>query len=235
LLTAIGAKINIGVEKENAVVYDITVPRFNQERVHITRRVAELLRPFGIDPELVDCSPVLNIESEKISGRVGFNVSSRTEDRSAPPEACAEIALGILDRGLHASSPMLEVLVFAAPNDRARGETVVTLANDPRISLAKKTASFGEFAKQIASCEYLITVDTSVIQIAASAKIPMLLLFKPMPGEHPWTPVGVPFEIYTQYPKLASLESQPVLDLFSKLVTQHSQATIAAQEITSEC
>jgi ADP-heptose:LPS heptosyltransferase len=216
LIAAIGAKLNIGVEKENAVVYDITVPRFSQERVHITRRVAELLRPFGIDPETVDRSPILKIESRKVAGRIGFNVSSRSEDRSAPPAACAEIARGVLGQGFQ------EVVVFAAPNDRMRGETVVTMGNDSRIYLAEKTASFSEFAEQIASCEYLITVDTSVIQVAAAAKIPMLLLFKPMPGEHPWTPVGVSFEIYTQHPRLESLEPEPVLALFSKLVDRNS-------------
>jgi ADP-heptose:LPS heptosyltransferase len=221
LLTAIGAKLNIGVEKENAVVYDITVPQLSQEHVHITRRVAELLQPFGIDPASVDCSPVLNIKATRITGRVGFNVSSRTEDRCAPPGASAAIACEMLTLGFH------EVLIFTAPNDRARGEAVVTLAKDSRIHLAEKASSFSTFAEQIASCEYLITVDTSVIQIAASVGIPMVLLFKPMPGEHPWTPIGVPFEIHTQFPELSALEPQPVLALFKRLIVRVEEAKIS--------
>jgi hypothetical protein len=48
----------------------------------------------------------------------------------------------------------------------------------------------------------------------------MVLLFRPMSDEHPWTPVGVPFEIHTQYPALDALEPQPVLKLFRKLIAE---------------
>ena len=214
LLSQIGAKLRVGIEKENSVVYDITVPRPSQTEVHITERVAKLLRPFGIDPATVDRRPRLNLNVQRQKGRVGLNVSSRTVDRSAPASASAEIARGALALGFS------EVIVFAAPHDRSRGEETVQIANDPRINLAEQKPTFSEFAEQIASCEYLITVDTSVIQIAAAAGIPMVLMFKPMSDEHPWTPVGVPYEFYTQHPSLASLEPQPVLDLFKKLIAR---------------
>jgi len=214
LISQIGAKISVGIQKENSVVYDITVPRASQTEVHITERVAELLRPFGIDPATVDRRPQLNLPAKRQIGRIGLNVSSRTVDRSAPASASAEIARGVVDLGFP------EVLVFTAPHDRLRGEETVHLANDKRINLAQGKPTFAEFAEQIASCEYLITVDTSVIQIAAAAGIPMVLMFRPMSDEHPWTPVGVPFEIYTQYPSLAVLEPQAVLDLFKKLIGQ---------------
>jgi ADP-heptose:LPS heptosyltransferase len=214
LLSKIGAKINVGIQKENSVVYDITVPRPSQTEVHITERVAELLRPFGIDPATVDRRPRLNLKIQRQKGRIGLNVSSRTADRSAPANASAKIATCVLELGFS------EVVVFAAPHDRQRGKETVQLANDPRIHLAESKPTFAEFAKQIASCEYLITVDTSVIQVAAAAGIPMVLMFKPMYDEHPWTPIGVPFEIHTQYPSLEALEPQPVLDLFKKLIAR---------------
>jgi ADP-heptose:LPS heptosyltransferase len=216
LLAFIGAKINIGIAKENDVMYDIVVPRPSQTEVHITERVAELLRPFGIDPALVDKRPRLNITAKRLKGRVGLNVSSRTPDRSAPSQASAEIAHGALALGFS------EVVVFSAPHDRIRGEETVLRTKDPRIHEAPRVKDLTEFANQIASCEYLITVDTSVIQIAASVGIPMVLLFRPMSDEHPWTPVGVPFEIYTQYPGLSALEPQPVLALFEKLISRQN-------------
>ncbi|HET6402070.1 MAG TPA: glycosyltransferase family 9 protein [Candidatus Kapabacteria bacterium] len=212
LLSRIRAKVSIGVAKENSVVYDITVPRPSQTEVHITERVAELLRPFGIDPKTVDKRPRLRLNAMRQMGRIGLNVSSRTEDRSAPPAASADIAKGVLELGFS------EVLVFAAPHDRARGEETVRLAGDTRVHFAEEMPTFAEFAEQIATCEYLITADTSVIQIAAAAGIPMVLMFRPMYDEHPWTPVGIPFELYTQYPALAALEPQPVLLLFKKLM-----------------
>jgi ADP-heptose:LPS heptosyltransferase len=227
LISQIGAKISIGIQKENSVVYDITVPRPSQMDVHITDRVAELLRPFGIDPVEVDRRPQLNLPAKRQMGRIGLNVSSRTADRSAPSLASAEIARGIIELGFS------EVIVFAAPHDRLRGEETVQLANDKRIGLAQSKPTFVEFAEQIASCEYLITVDTSVIQIASAASIPMVLMFKPMNDEHPWTPVGVPFEIYTQYPSLAALEPQPVLTLFIHLLGRTTPSISIASERTS--
>jgi heptosyltransferase III len=214
LLSQIGAKIRVGIEKENSVVYDITVPRPSQTEVHITKRVAELLRPFGIDPASVDRKPRLNLSAKRQKGRIGLNVSSRTADRSAPASASAEIARGVLELGFS------EVIVFAAPHDRLRGEETVQLANDLRVLLAESKPTFAEFAEQIATCEYLITVDTSVIQIAAAAEIPMVLMFRPMSDEHPWTPIGVLFEIHTQYPSLTALEPQAILDLFKKLIAR---------------
>ena len=212
LLSLIRAKVSIGVEKENSVVYDITVPRPSQMDVHITERVAELLRPLGIDPKTVDKHPKLKLSAIRQIGRIGLNVSSRTADRSLPPKASAEIARGVLALGFP------EVLVFAAPHDRERGEETIRMANDPRVRFADKAETFAAFAEQIATCEYLITADTSVIQIAAAAGIPMVLLFRPMSDEHPWTPIGVPFELHTQYPSLTALEPQPVLLLFKKLI-----------------
>jgi ADP-heptose:LPS heptosyltransferase len=227
LLSQIGAKINVGIQKENSVVYDITVPRPSQMDVHITERVAELLRPFGIDPATVDRRPRLNLSIQRQKGRIGLNVSSRTADRSAPGPASAEIAKDVLALGFS------ELLVFAAPHDRLRGEETVLLANDSRIHLAESKPTFAEFAEQIASCEYLITVDTSVIQVAAAAGIPMVLMFRPMSDEHPWTPVGVPFEIYTQYPSLEALEPQPVITLFKRLLERTIPSiSIAAKNVS---
>ncbi len=51
----------------------------------------------------------------------------------------------------------------------------------------------------------------------------MVLLFRPMPGEHPWTPVSVPFEIHTQYPSLEALEPQPVIDLLKRLMDRQEK------------
>ncbi len=106
LLALAGARITLGVEKENSVVYDVTVPKFSRESVHITERVAELLRPLGIDPTLVDKSPRLKLSATRRKKRMGLNVSSRTPERCAPAKASAEIARQVLAIGFD------EVLVF---------------------------------------------------------------------------------------------------------------------------
>jgi ADP-heptose:LPS heptosyltransferase len=125
-----------------------------------------------------------------------------------------------------------EVLVFAAPKDIRRGEETVRIADDPRVKLVTDAPSFREFGERIASCEFFVTVDTSAIQLAAAANVPMVLMFRPMPGEHPWTPAGAAFEIHTQYPSLAMLESKPVLDLVRKLRSKTGTETMQAAHRT---
>ncbi len=214
LMALSGAKIRLGVQKENATVYDITVPQFSQYSRHVTERVAEMLRPLGIDPETVDRRPRLKINYKRVKGRVGINVSARTSERSAPPEAMAKIAQGVLEMGID------EVIVFSAPHDRERGEKTVRLANNPSIQEAPSVSNFTKFAEQVASCEYLISVDTSITQIASATGLPMVLLLRSEIDQYPWIPIGSPFEIHRQHPDMKTLEPQPVLNLFKKLIAR---------------
>ncbi len=219
-----GATIRLGVAKENSAVYTVTVPQFSQYSRHVTERVAELLRPLGIDPSTVDKRPVLSIQSRKVPGRVGINVSARTADRSAPPEAMARIAQGVLERGFK------EIIVFSAPNDRNRGSKTVQLASDLRVREADRTSRFVEFAEQVASCEYLITVDTSITQIAAAVGIPLVLLLRSEIDQFPWIPIGIPYELYRQAPDLEALEPQPVLALFHRLMERTSTSEAVSEK-----
>jgi ADP-heptose:LPS heptosyltransferase len=221
LISMCGAATKIGFEKENSSVYDIAVPRIDMERYHVARRTAELLRPFEIDAEGVSLKPELRLNAPRIQGRVGFNVSARVPQRCAPVTASIEIVRGILEHGFR------EVVIFAAPNDMERGEAIVAGVNDRRVHLADKGMNFTEFAESVASCEYLITTDTSTTQIAAAAGLPTVVLLNPTPGEHAWTPMGVAFESYTQFPALENLESQPVLALFRRLVERVSNPVTA--------
>jgi ADP-heptose:LPS heptosyltransferase len=221
LISLCGATMKIGFEKENAAVYDIVVPRIDMEQYHVARRTAELLRPFVIAPESVDLKPELALDAPRIEGRVGFNVSARIPERCAPIAGSIEIVRGILELGFR------EIVIFAAPNDMERGEGIVAGINDRRVHLADKGMNFTEFAESVASCEYLITTDTSTTQIAAAAGLPTVVLLNPTPGEHAWTPMGVPFESYTQFPALENLESQPVLALFRRLVERVTTSVTA--------
>lgn len=222
LLAAAGARVTVGVQKENAISYDITVPRLSNTEYHVSDRIAELLRPFGIEPHTVQKQPKLNLHASKAQGRVGLNVSGRVPERSLPPEPSARIAEGLIDYGMD------EVVIFCAPHDRWRGEAVAESARDSRIRLASHTSSFKEFAEHVATCEYILTVDTSIIQIAAAANIPVLLLFNAgAEGAYPWYPIGVPYEIHEQFPNLGSLEPEPVLALFKQLIAKHTIASAA--------
>ncbi|MBE0557477.1 MAG: glycosyltransferase family 9 protein [Proteobacteria bacterium] len=45
------ARWRIGLGKENSYALDVAVPLKSQRDVHIVERVAQLLRPFGVDPD----------------------------------------------------------------------------------------------------------------------------------------------------------------------------------------
>jgi ADP-heptose:LPS heptosyltransferase len=214
LIQRIHPKVAIGIEKENAVMYDIVVPRLDRENVHIARRIAELLRPLGIDPDTVPLQPSLNIQRrDPIPGRVGLNVSAGSVSRYAPAETYAKIALGIIQE-----PSTKEVEVLSAPGDSEFAQRIVALANHPKIFKAQSTFSLSEFGAEVSTCEVLVTPDTSIVHLGAAVGVPMVVIYAPIPdGLQYWTPIGVPYEMMVQRPSLEALEPEPVLSLFRQL------------------
>ena len=47
-----GARWNVGIAKDNNYVYDIRVPMLSRREAHIVDRIAQLLIPFHIDPNV---------------------------------------------------------------------------------------------------------------------------------------------------------------------------------------
>lgn len=217
LISRIKPRYAIGIEKENAVVYDILVPRIDRNVNHISRRIAELLRPLGIDPESIDPQPRLNVQRKPvIKGRLGINISAGTESRWAPEAVYAEIAKEALT-----SERWKEIVILAEPRDADKAASVVSLASDPSIRILPPTKSFEDFASNLSTCEALITPDTSVVHLAAALNIPQVVIYAPIPaGLHYWTPSGVLYEMMVQSPNLASLEPPSVIALLRKLETK---------------
>jgi ADP-heptose:LPS heptosyltransferase len=214
LMASIKPKHAIGIEKENAVVYDVLVPRLDREANHISARIAELLHPLGIDPKSVDAKPQLKIERrKKVTGRLGINISAGTESRWAPEAVYAEIARQSLTSGR-----WTEVAILAEPRDEEKAKQVVTMAADPRVRSLPVTRSYSEFSSTLSTCEALITPDTSVVHLAAALDLPQVVVYAPIPkGLHYWTPVGVPYEMMVQSPSLATLEPHSVISLLRRL------------------
>lgn len=226
LVALIKPRVAIGIEKENAVVYDVLVPRIDREEHHISRRIAELLRPLDIACDGIDLRPRLNVEKRtSVSGRLGINISAGTESRRAPAEVYAEIARRAIGQGW-----VDEVRVFCEPKDSLRAKEVVELAGHPRVIQQPPTPSFGAFATELSTCSVLITPDTSVVHLAAALKIPQVVIYAPIPeGLHYWTPVGVPYEMMVQRPSLAELEPAPVVELLRTLTSRLAQQEHSAQ------
>jgi ADP-heptose:LPS heptosyltransferase len=221
LIRRIKPRIAIGIEKENAVVYDILVSRVNREQFHVSRRVAELLRPFGIDPDSVSLTPVLHLDRAAIvHGRIGMNVSAGASNRYPSASTYAEIA-----RGIAAQPGVTEVRVLSSPEDAGFAESIVELARTPSVLRQERPMTFAEFCKYLTTCEIVVTPDTSIVQVASAAGIPIVGLYKPEPpGVHLWTPTGIPYEMILEPDTLATLEPEPVVALFIKLRERLSTA-----------
>lgn len=209
MLTAmIAAKYSVGIQKENASMYNVLVPLLDRAKHHVTRRITELASAFGIDPETINLKPTLKSQNvQQISGRIGLNISAGAESRCATTDTNSRIAKGLIHE--HLAS---EVIIFSHPSDRKKAEAILQIANDKQITLAPKTATFSEFAAQVTQCEILITPDTSALHIASAYGIPVVGLYAPFPSWlHYWTPIGVEYEMIIQEPNLSALEAEPVI------------------------
>ena len=208
IATAIAATYTIGIEKENASSYNVIVPLLDRSTFHIARRILELLRPFGIDPEFVQTRPILKPPKQKrIAGRVGLVISAGVPERELTPDAYAEIAKGIIEGG-----SAEQVLVLADPRQRSLAESMVVKINEPSIILAPLTNSFEEFATQLATCELIVTPDTSAVQLCSAYNIPVVILANPFPPSlHYWTPIGVDYELIAVEPNVKHTSVAEVL------------------------
>jgi len=214
IVTAIvDARYAIGIEKENAESYNVRVPRLDRGRYHISRRIAELLRPFGIDPETASLAPILRANGvQKIHGRIGFNISCKPE-RYQTPEVNAEVV-----RLLAAEDVSHEVLIFGQPSHAGDVKRIVTLAANEKVKAAPITRSYAEFANTLATCEYIVSPDTSVVHLGSAFSIPMVVFFSVSPPtlQH-WTPVGVAYEMIVKESMQPLIPSE-VLDAFRALL-----------------
>ncbi len=223
IISLIGAAYSIGVEKDNSAVYSVTVPQFDHHSTHITNRIVELLRPLGIDPAAVPLQPILKKPtSTTIEGRVGLNLSAGSSNRELTTKTNAEICIGLL-QGRYAK----EVLLLYHPKDVQRAQAVASLSADKRVIVAPLTKSLVELAEQVATCERLITPDTSIVHIAAAYSIPLVAIYieATMHNFHYWTPVGVPYEMIVYPQTFEHVRSDEVLDAYKKLVRQIETGT----------
>jgi len=227
LSAAISARYSIGIEKENASAYSIIVPLLDRAQFHITRRLLELARPFGIDPESIPLRAVLkDIPIEKIHGRVGLVISAGVLDRQLTPEVNTEIASEIITRN-YAS----EVMIFCDPKDRATGQTIAGKANNSRITLTPISKTFSEYAAALKTCEFVITPDTSAVHVCSAYHIPVVVMTNPFPPTlHYWTPIDVSYELIHEV-NVKSLDSKTVVKHFEKLLEKVKPKVLEATTV----
>jgi heptosyltransferase-2 len=191
-----GAPRILGVLHEEPGFLTHAVPALDRRRVHIVRRIAQLLLAFGVDPEAED----LRLEYRITDGdrelararlprvtrsyRLGVNVSARGPEKQW---GAANFAAAVRD--ILRLDPRFEAVVCGSPGDR---EQVAAVAAATGAAPVPPLDSFHQFAAVVNACDLLLTPDTCTVHLAAAWRIPLVGLFHADPAMLPWTPYGTP-------------------------------------------
>jgi ADP-heptose:LPS heptosyltransferase len=179
-----GARWTVGLEKQNAFVYDIVVPLISRKDAHIVDRIARLLVPFGIDPTDEDLRIRYNVteHARKFSERVfqdngifpaktmGINISAGHDVRFWGVENFRTLITLFQKK-----YPTHAILLLSKPSHRTLSEKIVS--GFLHVVLAPLTNSFDEFAGLIKTLSLLVTPDTSAVHLAAAFSIPSVVMY----------------------------------------------------------
>lgn len=194
------APIRIGIFKQNAWVYTHCVPLLDRSQYHYVERIAQLLMPFGIDPQTVPLDLHFPIGSDLIAAaaddlvleryptRTGF-IMLHVSTRHTPLQwSWSHYATVIAE--LRQRFPDIAIGLGAAPDDRA---TASALA-EQHGAFVLPTRPFHHYAAFLHFARLLISPDTSVVHVAAALKIPAVVLYHR--GDDallPWYPYRSPY------------------------------------------
>jgi ADP-heptose:LPS heptosyltransferase len=236
-----GGRWNVGLEKDNAYVYDIRVPLLSRKETHIVERLAELLRVFRIDvgASTLRLHFTTSASSEhfastawqrlKLNGKtvVGINIS--------PTDGVRFWGVGhfqALIRRLLFHDAAFAILLLFHPADRPSAEQIA--APFPDVLLSPETTSFDQFAALIRRLHYLVTPDTSAVHVAAAFQIPSVVLYvQSNPELRIWDPYRSPCEtLVTPVDDLKTISPEEVWNAFQRLV--HRQRHDVSRSVATE-
>ncbi len=226
-----GARWTVGLQKENAYAYDLTVPLLSRKESHIVERLAQLLTVFGIDPAKEDLSLHYHVSRQsrelareffrdrQINAQqvVGVNISPARGVRFWGREN-----FQLFIRGLREQKPDLPILLLFQPNDEVEAKEIARPF--PTVLLSPRTNSFDHFAALVERVTYLLTPDTSAVHLAAAFRIPSVVLYVQSNKQlRIWEPYGTPCEtLVTDVDDLTQISPQAALQAFERLIAAHS-------------
>jgi len=225
-----GARWTFGISKENEFIYDVKVLRLSRRDVHIVRRIAELLRPFDIDPDR---------EELRIFYEPGHEASQRSQRAlagqglSGKKCICINMSAGSSSRfwgidnyislvqKLEKAYPAMEVVIVCAPGDTRSSATVAQASSRSR--LLAPTHDFQEFASNIRAMACIITPDTAVVHLAAAFKVPCIALYIQTESNlRIWEPYHSPHRsLISRENSLRSIPVDEVLRATTSLLREH--------------
>jgi ADP-heptose:LPS heptosyltransferase len=235
-----GGKWNVGLSKENAYTYDISVPLLSRKETHIVDRLAVLLTVFGISREDLNLKVYYRVllESKEFADRflkahellgrqlIGINISPGEGTRFWGVENYQALISWL--RREYSGSP---ILVLFQPSDRTVAQTISK--KFPDVVLSPETKSFDQFAAFIQSLWMLVTPDTSAVHLAAAFSIPSVVMYVQSNKDlRIWEPYGSLSEtVITDVDDLRRISQAEVFDAITKLVQQIGSSTVHTQHL----
>lgn len=216
LVRLLRTKFSLGFEKENKNIYTHIVTLPDKSKVHIVERIANFLIPFGLNPSNYDLSleyPLKEISSlpPKSMLRLGINISGSSRQKFWGVQNFITLINKIK------SCFTFEILLFSTKDYLAE---IRQIQSETNTSIANFTKDFDEFASLVASCDLLITPDTSVVHLASCFKIPVIVFFHFIGEEFgmPWLPYKTNFSyLISSKDYYSDIEPNKVFDEFCNL------------------
>jgi ADP-heptose:LPS heptosyltransferase len=224
------AKWNVGIEKDNSYAYDILVPMLSRSDTHIINRIAQLLRPFGINPEdeKLSIRYFLSQDSIEFAGEflkreglqkqslIAVNISAGSKVRFWGIDNFQRL-LNYIAKEYPEFRPML----LYKPNDIHNARQIIKSC--PRAVLGPFTSTLDQFAALIKRTSILITPDTSAVHLASAFRIRTLVLYVQSDKSlRIWEPYNTDYEaVITDIDDLTKIEFKDVQKGLDKLIKRH--------------
>lgn len=225
LVRCSNARYTLGIDKSNAGAYSHVVRLLDRSSVHIARRIAELLTPFSINPDLVNLQPQypvagieqktmaesLGINSENNHIRLGVNASGSGKGRQYPVDKTRQVISMILNR-----NPNAKVYLFSDVKNVSWSKSV---AQGMDVTVVNPSANFHQAAVAMRLMDILWTPDTSIVHLAAAWGTPVCVMYvHTNKALLPWYPIGTPYEaLITNTTDVADIPTEQVYSAIERL------------------
>jgi len=178
----IPSRYSVGLCKERLNVYTHCVPLLHRKNHHIIERTANLLLPFGIDPNRIslDMEYPLNREEvmraqSKLPPRTRkyllvINISGRDDRMWWGTEKYIQLI-----QQIQHSQKDVEIFVGSST---AHADDANLIHSVTGATVIPVTNSFHEYVCLLCKADCIITPDTSIVHVAAALKIPTVVLFR---------------------------------------------------------
>ncbi|QLH54339.1 MAG: hypothetical protein CH6_3215 [Candidatus Kapaibacterium sp.] len=217
IIRAIKPKFSLGFDKENRNVYSFVVPLPNKMENHIVERIFHLLLPFGINPQNVNNELEYPLTKEnplpqKKSKRLGIVLAGSSKSKFWGIDNFAKLI------ELINSKYSFEIVLFGTSSYK---NEISFFSHKQNIQIAPFTKDFDEFVSMVASCDFLITPDTSVVHLASAFKIPVLVFYTFVGEQYgmPWYPINTKFKaIVSKKDSYSDITPEFAFEKFAQLV-----------------